>query len=186
MSYNGSGTFVINSTGQPVVTGTVISSTVFNALTADLATGLSNVICKDGQTTVTNNIPFAGRYATNIGIRALDGSVTVPGIALDNDNDSGFYRIGSKNIGLALNGAKAWDYSTTAMVSGSNMKFAYGTSALATNATAGFFHVQSCAGAPTGTPASIPTGQIPMVYDSTNDRIYFFRSGTWRYVAVAP
>ena len=58
MSYNGSGTFVINSTGQPVVTGTVISSTAFNALTADLATGLSTALTKDGQTTPTANIPM--------------------------------------------------------------------------------------------------------------------------------
>jgi hypothetical protein len=58
MSYNGSGTFVINSTGQPVVTGTVISSTAFNALTADLATGLSTALTKDGQTTPTANLPM--------------------------------------------------------------------------------------------------------------------------------
>jgi hypothetical protein len=59
MSYNGSGTFQINTTGQPVVTGTVISSTAFNALTADLATGLSTAITKDGQTTTTARIIFA-------------------------------------------------------------------------------------------------------------------------------
>ena len=59
MSYNGSGTFVVNSSGQPVVTGTVISSTAFNALTADLATGLSTAITKDGQTTTTVRVPFA-------------------------------------------------------------------------------------------------------------------------------
>jgi hypothetical protein len=59
MSYNGSGTFVINSAGQPVVSGTVISSTAFNALTADLGTGLSTAITKDGQTTTTARIPFA-------------------------------------------------------------------------------------------------------------------------------
>ena len=59
MSYNGSGTFQINTTGQPVVAGTVISSTAFNALTADLATGLSTAITKDGQTTTTARIPFA-------------------------------------------------------------------------------------------------------------------------------
>ena len=59
MSYNGSGTFVINSTGQPVVTGTVISSSTFNSLTADLGTGLSTAITKDGQTTTTAKIPFA-------------------------------------------------------------------------------------------------------------------------------
>ena len=59
MSYNGSGTFVINSTGQPVVAGTIISSATFNALTADLATGLTTAITKDGQTATTARIPFA-------------------------------------------------------------------------------------------------------------------------------
>jgi hypothetical protein len=59
MSYNGSGTFNINTAGQPVVTGTSISSSVFNALTADLATGLSTAITKDGQTATTARIPFA-------------------------------------------------------------------------------------------------------------------------------
>jgi len=66
LSYNGSGTFNINSTGQPVVTGTVISSSVFNALTADLATGLSTCITKDGQTTVTANIPMNSFKFTNL------------------------------------------------------------------------------------------------------------------------
>jgi hypothetical protein len=59
VSYNGSGTFQINTSGQPVVAGTVISSTAFNALTADLATGLSTAITKDGQTTTTARIIFA-------------------------------------------------------------------------------------------------------------------------------
>ena len=67
MSYNGSGTFQINTTGQPVVAGTVISSTAFNALTADLANGLSTAITKDGQTTVTNNIPMSGYKITGLG-----------------------------------------------------------------------------------------------------------------------
>jgi hypothetical protein len=59
VSYNGSGTFNINTAGQPVVTGTVISSTAFNALTADLGTGLSTALTKDGQTVATARIPFA-------------------------------------------------------------------------------------------------------------------------------
>jgi len=56
MSYNGSGTFVINTAGQPVLTGTTISSTAFNTLTADLATGLTTALTKDGQTTPTADI----------------------------------------------------------------------------------------------------------------------------------
>jgi hypothetical protein len=67
MSYNGSGTVQINTTGQPVVAGTVISSTAFNSLTADLANGLSTAITKDGQTTVTNNIPMSGFKITGLG-----------------------------------------------------------------------------------------------------------------------
>ena len=66
MSYNGSGTFQINTTGQPVVTGTVISATTFNSLTADLATGLSTAITKDGQTTTTARIPFAAGITSTL------------------------------------------------------------------------------------------------------------------------
>ena len=68
MAYNGSGTFLINTAGQPVVSGTVISSTAFNALTADLATGLSTAITKDGQTTVTANIPMSTYKFTGLGV----------------------------------------------------------------------------------------------------------------------
>ena len=68
MSFNGSGTFVINTAGQPVVSGTVISSTAFNALTADLATGLSTCITKDGQTTPTANIPMGNNKITGLAV----------------------------------------------------------------------------------------------------------------------
>jgi len=67
MSYNGNGVFNINTAGQPVVPGTVISSTAFNALTADLANGLTTAITKDGQTTPTANIPLGGFRITGLG-----------------------------------------------------------------------------------------------------------------------
>ncbi len=73
MSFNGSGTFLINSSGQPVVPNTIISSTAFNALTADLATGLSTCLTKDGQTTPTANIPLGGFKLTNVGAATLLG-----------------------------------------------------------------------------------------------------------------
>jgi hypothetical protein len=68
MSFNGSGTFLINTAGQPVVSGTVISSTAFNALTADLATGLSTCLTKDGQTTPTANIPMGSNKITGLAV----------------------------------------------------------------------------------------------------------------------
>ena len=67
MSYNGSGTFNINSAGQPVVAGTTISSTVFNSLTSDLATGLTTALTKDGQSTPTANITMGTYKITNLG-----------------------------------------------------------------------------------------------------------------------
>jgi hypothetical protein len=67
MSYNGSGTFTINTAGQPVVTGTTITSTAFNLLTSDLATGLTTALTKDGQTTPTANIPMGTYKITGLG-----------------------------------------------------------------------------------------------------------------------
>jgi hypothetical protein len=72
VSYNGSGVWTANSTGLPVVTGTTISSTMFNAFTADVATGLSTAVCKDGQQTCTQRVPFADGIST-FGVN-LDGS----------------------------------------------------------------------------------------------------------------
>jgi len=66
-AFNGSGQFVITGTGLPFTTGTVISSTVVNQLNTDLAAGLSNCICKDGQSTPTNNIPMGGFKLTGLG-----------------------------------------------------------------------------------------------------------------------
>ena len=73
MSFNGSGTFVINSTGQPVSANTLIEASVFNAFTADVATGLSTAITKDGQTTVTANLPMAGYRLTGLGAGSANG-----------------------------------------------------------------------------------------------------------------
>src|SRR5690349_10881828 len=59
MPYNGSGTFTVYTPGTPFVTGTTISSTVANNVNTDFATGLSNAITKDGQSTTTQRIAFA-------------------------------------------------------------------------------------------------------------------------------
>lgn len=67
MSFNGSGRFDINSAGQPAAGGVTITASAHNALTADLATGLSTCITKDGQTTVIANIPMSTFKFTGLG-----------------------------------------------------------------------------------------------------------------------
>lgn len=69
---------------------------------------------------------------------------------------------------------------------GTEVNFIVGaTNALATNATAGFLHIPSSAGNPTGTATEF-TGKTPMVYDTTNNEIFFYNitDNTWRSVAV--
>jgi hypothetical protein len=53
------------------------------------------------------------------------------------------------------------------------------STALATNATEGFLYVPTCAGVPTGTPASYGS-KAAMVVDTTNNRLYFYSGGSWR------
>lgn len=115
MSFNGSGAFSINTAGQPVAANTLITSTAFNLLTADLATGLSTAICKDGQSTVTANIPFAGFRATNVGITGIAGSVGTPAINLS-DSATGLYRTAANQIGVAVSGALVANFSSTGLI----------------------------------------------------------------------
>ena len=77
MSFNGSGTYSLPA-GQPVVTGTTISSTTHNTLASDLATALSTTICKDGQSTPTANIPMGGFRLTGLAnATAVDDAIRV-------------------------------------------------------------------------------------------------------------
>lgn len=59
MSRNGSGIYSLPA-GNPVVTGTTISSTWANNTLSDIATALTASIAKDGQTTPTANLPMGG------------------------------------------------------------------------------------------------------------------------------
>lgn len=67
MPYNGSGVFTLVA-GNPVVTGTIISSTWANNTLADIANnGLSSALTKDGQQTPTANINLGGFQLINVG-----------------------------------------------------------------------------------------------------------------------
>lgn len=54
-----------------------------------------------------------------------------------------------------------------------------GNQALATAATDGFLYVPTCAGTPTGTPTT-QTGTVPIVVDTTNNKLYFYSNAAWR------
>jgi len=55
-------------------------------------------------------------------------------------------------------------------------------SSLGTTATNGFLCIPTCSGPPSGNPVGVPLGAAPLIYDTTNDRLYVRTpSGIWEY-----
>ena len=71
MSRNGSGTYSLPA-GNPVVTGTTISSTWANTTLTDMANALTGSLASDGQTTVSGNLNMGTNKITNL----ADGTAT--------------------------------------------------------------------------------------------------------------
>jgi hypothetical protein len=66
MPRNGSGSYTLPA-GNPVTTGTTISSSWANSTLSDIATALTNSLAKDGQTTPTANLPMGTYKLTGLG-----------------------------------------------------------------------------------------------------------------------
>lgn len=54
--------------------------------------------------------------------------------------------------------------------------------ALATSATGGFTTIPTCAGTPSGTPASVLSGNVAMIYDTTGNKLWIY-NGAWKSAA---
>lgn len=72
MSRNGSGTYSLPA-GNPVVTGTTISSTTMNSTLSDIASALTGSLAADGQTPLTGNLPAGGFKITNLAAGTTNG-----------------------------------------------------------------------------------------------------------------
>jgi len=70
MPRNGSGTYSPPA-GQPVVSGTPISSTTFNALVTDIGTEITRSLATDGQTPMGANLPMGGNKIVNLAAGSL-------------------------------------------------------------------------------------------------------------------
>ncbi|NIT58379.1 MAG: hypothetical protein GWN00_19775 [Aliifodinibius sp.] len=67
MPFNGSGSYSPPGASFPAVSGTIIESAKYNNVVNDMATALSTCIAKDGQTTITANLPMATYRHTGVG-----------------------------------------------------------------------------------------------------------------------
>jgi len=109
--------------GQPVVTGTTISSTTFNTLTADLATALTSSLASDGQTVPTANIQLGGFKLTNVGA----GSATTDGATI-----GGAETLSNKRVQLGGSATATQNFTLTAEAADGTMKLARGNAGATT------------------------------------------------------
>jgi microcystin-dependent protein len=98
MSRNGSGTYTKVNT---FVASNPITASGHNQNWDDLATEMTNSVAADGQTSMTGPL------------KAASGTVSAPGVTFASDTNTGLYRIGADNLGIAANGAKVVDVATT-------------------------------------------------------------------------
>jgi microcystin-dependent protein len=98
MSRNGSGVYT---TPNTFVAGATITAAGHNQNWADAASEITNSVAADGQTTMTGPL------------KASSGTVAAPSHSFGSDPDTGAYRIGSNNYGIAVGGTKIVDVAST-------------------------------------------------------------------------
>lgn len=115
---------------------------------------------------------FNKTYSDRVVITAT-GSTSNTSIQPNGDANTGITFSAADSIELVTSGANRVQVTSTGNV-------ALGGGLIATNATAGFVHIACCAGVPTGVPTAV-SGYIPVVIDSTNDKMYLynFDAGAW-------
>jgi hypothetical protein len=120
MAFNGSGTYTLPA-GNPVVTGTTISSSTTNTTNSDIATALTNCITRDGQSTPSANLPMNAKKLTGLAAGTSAGDsvryeqVVLTGGALgtptsgnlSNCTDAIAYGIKSATTTVSVSGASA-------------------------------------------------------------------------------
>lgn len=179
--------FALNDTGLWIEYSSSIAFFRFGSASGTILFGLgtSGVQYGSGQEVGWNSgNPYQGNFDVKL---ARDAAQT---LAQRNSTNAQTYRL-YRSFTDASNYSRlstGWS-STTALIAtegagtGSRGNIAFGSAALATSATVGYVMIPSCAGAPTGVPADIPTGQVALHYDTTNNKLYVY-NGSWRSTAA--
>lgn len=92
-----------------------IDGTIVQSLTTDSSSSTTGAMKTAGGLGVAKNANVGGSLGV-IGITAIaDGTAAAPSLSFTSDPDSGIYRIGANNIGIAVNGTKALDIKSTGL-----------------------------------------------------------------------
>lgn len=185
MSRNGSGVYNLPA-GNPVVTGTTISSTWANNTLSDIATALTNSIATDGQTAMTGNLPMGGNKITGL----ADGTLPTDATTLSQVETALGDYIPVTDIGVTVQAYNANTAFTNVVQSFS--KGQRGTVSALTSAStitpdfnnANNFSVTLDTNATLANPSNLTAGQsgvITITQDSTGSRTLAYGS-YWKFV----
>lgn len=97
MPRNSSGTYTLPA-GNPVVTGTTISSTWANTTLSDLSSEMTDSLDRSGK---------GGMLAP---LALSDGTVALPALTFVLDPDTGVYRIGANDVAVSVGGIKSAEF----------------------------------------------------------------------------
>lgn len=111
MSRNGSGTYNLPA-GNPVVSGTTITSSWANTTLSDIATALTGSIASDGQTPMTGELSMGTNKITSLGTPSASTDATTKGyvdtaIATQASTDAGLYLAKASNLSDVANATTA-------------------------------------------------------------------------------
>lgn len=149
--------------GNPLIAGIANSST-------SLASIVSIAALRNTDTTAGNFAPLSFQAQTGFGIGVIGAKI----LDHTSGNEHG-------NLFLATRAAAgAGIFERLTITHTGNIH----TPAGATNMAAGFIHIPSAAGVPTGVPTN-PTGTVPLYYDAANDHLYAYSGAAWKKVALA-
>jgi hypothetical protein len=169
MARNGSGTYSLPA-GNPVTTGTVISSTWANTTLNDLGSAMTASLAYDGQTTPVANLPMGGFVHTNVGAATV--RTNYPSAAQVQDSTLTYLTSVAGTDTITATAA----ISMTAYAAGQVFRFISAGANTTTSVTLNINSIGAKAITKNGTTAlaasDIPSGAVVMVtYDGTQFQI---------------
>lgn len=98
---NTSGTMSLYTPGNPVTTGSAISSTWANNTLTDIASE------------ITNSLDRNGRGSMSAALKLYAGTVSAPGLAFSSETSSGLYRAGAGDVRMSMGGTAVQQWTAT-------------------------------------------------------------------------
>jgi hypothetical protein len=178
MSRNGSGVYSLPA-GNPVVTGTTISSTWANNTLTNIASALTDSLAADGQTTATGNLKMGANRITGLadGVASTDAA-TVSQVTA---STAGLGTMSTQNANnVTVTGGTINGTTVGATTAATGRFTTLNATGVATFAADSLFTSTGAVKVPVGTTAQQPTPVVGMVrYNSTLNQYEGYVNSAW-------